>query len=81
MLIRFDNGYTIYSHIQLYGKWYIRNPKTNRQLRLAIHNENKSALLYSASDIEVLRDEEVPGHPFVSLKSGTRSFKRRGISR
>jgi endonuclease VIII len=70
MLIRFDNGYTIYSHNQLYGKWYIRNtynyPKTNRQLRLAIHNENKSALLYSASDIEVLRDEEVPGHPFVS---------------
>jgi endonuclease VIII len=79
MLIRFDNGYTIYSHIQLYRKWYIRNPKTNRQLRLA--NENKSALLYSAFDIEVLRDEEVPGHPFVSLKSGTRSFKRRGISR
>lgn len=70
MLIRFDNGYTIYSHNQLYGKWYIRStynyPKTNRQLRLALHNEKKSALLYSASDIEVLRDEEVPGHPFVS---------------
>ncbi|MHA7136859.1 endonuclease VIII [Rossellomorea arthrocnemi] len=70
MLIRFDNGYTIYSHNQLYGKWYIRNtynyPKTNRQLRLALHNEKKSALLYSASNIEVLRDEEVPGHPFVS---------------
>ncbi|MGM0751523.1 MAG: endonuclease VIII [Bacillota bacterium] len=70
MLIHFDNGYTIYSHNQLYGKWYIRNlynyPKTNRQLRLALHNEKKSALLYSASDIEVLRDEEVPEHPFVS---------------
>ncbi|WP_406687648.1 endonuclease VIII [Rossellomorea vietnamensis] len=70
MLIRFDNGYTIYSHNQLYGKWYIRNtynyPKTNRQLRLALHNEKKSALLYSASDIEVLRDEEVPSHPFIS---------------
>ncbi|MCR8847868.1 endonuclease VIII [Rossellomorea sp. SC111] len=70
MLIRFDNGYTIYSHNQLYGKWYIRNtynyPKTNRQLRLALHNEKKSAFLYSASDIEVLRDEEVPSHPFIS---------------
>ncbi|QHT45041.1 endonuclease VIII [Bacillus sp. SB49] len=70
MLIRFDNGYTIYSHNQLYGKWMIRNaynyPKTNRQLRLAIHNEKKSALLYSASDIEVLRDEEVPAHPFIA---------------
>ncbi len=43
MLIRFDNGYTIYSHNQLYGKWYVRSsynyPSTNRQLRLAIHNE------------------------------------------
>ncbi|WP_236784647.1 hypothetical protein [Alteribacter salitolerans] len=70
MLIRFDNGYTIYSHNQLYGKWMISNayqyPRTNRQLRLAIHNEKKSALLYSASDIDVLRDEEVPAHPFVS---------------
>ncbi|MCA0173218.1 endonuclease VIII [Bacillus sp. RAR_GA_16] len=70
MLIRFDNGYTIYSHNQLYGKWIIRNaynyPKTNRQLRLALHNEKKSALLYSASDIEVLRDEEVPLHPFIA---------------
>ncbi|WP_347861814.1 endonuclease VIII [Salimicrobium sp. PL1-032A] len=69
MLTRFDNGYTIYSHNQLYGKWMIRNaynyPKTNRQLRLAIHNEKKSALLYSASDIEVLRDEEVWDHPFI----------------
>ncbi|TGB01269.1 endonuclease VIII [Halobacillus salinus] len=70
MLTRFDNGYTVYSHNQLYGKWYTRNaynyPKTNRQLRFAIHNEKKSALLYSASDIEVLRDEEVEDHPFIS---------------
>ncbi|RLQ94055.1 endonuclease VIII [Falsibacillus albus] len=70
MLIRFDNGWTIYSHNQLYGKWMVRNaynyPKTNRQLRLAIHNEKKSALLYSASDIEVLRDEEVDMHPFIA---------------
>ncbi|MGD6795988.1 endonuclease VIII [Metabacillus indicus] len=69
MLIRFNNGYTIYSHNQLYGKWVVRNaytyPKTNRILRLAIHNEKKSALLYSASDIEVLRDSEVPAHPFI----------------
>ncbi|WP_082231969.1 endonuclease VIII [Halobacillus massiliensis] len=73
MLIRFNNGYTVYSHNQLYGKWYVRNPynypKTNRQLRFAIHNEKKSALLYSASDIEVLRDEEVELHPFI-VKAG-----------
>ncbi|UOQ44749.1 endonuclease VIII [Halobacillus salinarum] len=69
MLIRFENSFTIYTHNQLYGKWYVRNaynyPSTNRQLRLAIHNEKKSALLYSASEIEVLRNEEVEDHPFI----------------
>ncbi|MFC4736631.1 endonuclease VIII [Bacillus daqingensis] len=69
MLTRFNNGYTVYSHNQLYGKWIIRNvynyPQTNRQLRFAVHNEKKSALLYSASDIEVLPDEEVAEHPFI----------------
>lgn len=70
ILIRFANGYNIYSHNQLYGKWIIRPaydyPNTNRQLRLAIHNQHRSALLYSASDIEVLRDEELANHPFLS---------------
>lgn len=70
MLTRFENGYTVYSHNQLYGKWIIRNaynyPDTKRQLRFAIHNEKKSALLYSASDIEVLREEEVAEHPFIA---------------
>ncbi|WP_101841860.1 endonuclease VIII [Halobacillus sp. Marseille-P3879] len=73
MLIRFSNQYSIYSHNQLYGKWYVRNaynyPKTNRQLRLALHNEKKSALLYSASDIEVMRHEEAAVHPFI-MKAG-----------
>ena len=70
MLIRFDNNLSIYSHNQLYGKWMIRNaydyPDTNRQLRLAIHNEHKSALLYSASDIDVLDKNAIAIHPFLS---------------
>lgn len=70
LLIRFENDLTIYSHNQLYGRWVIRNrgnfPKTNRQLRLAIHNQKKSALLYSASDIEVLTNDEIANHPFLS---------------
>jgi endonuclease VIII len=63
LLIRFDNQLGIYSHNQLYGKWIIRKaysyPETNRQLRLALHNRKKSALLYSASDIAVLTEAEV----------------------
>ena len=70
MLIRFDNGLSIYTHNQLYGKWMIRQaynyPETKRQLRLAIHNNEKSALLYSASDIEVLDENAIAIHPFLS---------------
>ena len=70
MLTRFDNGLTLYSHNQLYGRWYItRRPKlpdTNRQLRVAFHTETHSALLYSASDIEVLTQRQLERHPFLS---------------
>lgn len=70
ILTRFDNQLNIYSHNQLYGKWIIRNaydfPDTNRQLRLAIHTQQKSALLYSASEIDVLHDNDLSSHPFLS---------------
>lgn len=48
----------MYSHNQLYGKWFVRpageRPETKRQLRFAVHTTDRSALLYSASEIEVL---------------------------
>ena len=70
ILTRFANGLNIYSHNQLYGRWEVRKaydfPETKRQLRLAIHNTEKSALLYSASAIEVLHNSELGSHPFLS---------------
>lgn len=70
MLIRFEGGLSIYSHSQLYGRWYVRPagqlPRTGRTLRLAIHNPDRSALLYSASEIDVLRPAEIETHPFLS---------------
>jgi endonuclease-8 len=70
LLMRFSNQLTIYSHNQLYGVWYIRQagtyPATNRQLRLALHTAKTSALLYSASEIQVLNDDEVAAHPFLA---------------
>ena len=71
MLTHFDNGLSVYTHNQLYGKWMIRKAHsyhdTNRQLRFAIHNAKKSALLYSASDIHILSSpSEIENHPFLS---------------
>lgn len=69
MLTRFNNGLTLYTHNQLYGRWYTarrpRMPKTNRSLRVALHTATHSALLYSASDIEVLTEKQLARHPFL----------------
>lgn len=69
MLTHFSNGYSIYSHNQLYGRWVMTRggdaPDTGRQLRLAIHVPGAAALLYSASDIEVWPSNEIHEHPFL----------------
>ena len=70
ILTRFSNGATLYSHNQLYGRWYTmkrpRMPDTKRQLRVELHTATHSALLYSASDIEVLSPTQLEAHPFLS---------------
>jgi endonuclease-8 len=69
ILLEFADGTTIYTHNQLYGRWMFsdpdRRPDTNRQLRLALSSTDRSALLYSASEIEVLAPGELDDHPFV----------------
>ena len=69
MLTRFANGLTLYSHNQLYGRWYTVDrpglPDTTRQLRVGLHTATQSALLYSASDIEVLTSKQLARHPFL----------------
>ena len=70
LLIAFDQGLTLYSHNQLYGVWYLRRrgqlPNTARSLRVALHTETDSALLYSASDIAVLDADELLRHPYLA---------------
>lgn len=65
----FENNLAMYSHNQLYGKWMVRDagekPNTNRSLRVAIHNGEKSAYLYSASQIEVLDKAEISEHSYI----------------
>ena len=69
MVTCFDNGFAIYSHNQLYGRWICcpanQVPATTRQLRLGIYTKDQWALLYSASEIEVLREDEISEHPFI----------------
>ena len=70
MLTRFAGGLTVYSHNQLYGRWYVmprgRLPRTRRQLRFAVTAGKRRALLYSASEIEVLDARAESRHPYLS---------------
>lgn len=69
ILTRFDVGVSVYSHNQLYGRWYVQRagtyPATGRSLRMEVRGPAKSALLYSASEIEVLRPEDEPVHGYL----------------
>ena len=70
ILVHFEGSLSVYAHSQLYGRWYVTRrgklPQTNRSLRFSIQSDEKSALLYSASEIDVLTPAEVDRHPFLS---------------
>jgi endonuclease-8 len=70
LLTHFAGGLTVYSHNQLYGVWRVvkpgRVPATARELRLAIRAREAWALLYSASEIEVLPRERLAAHPYLA---------------
>jgi endonuclease-8 len=66
----FGNGLHLYSHNQLYGRWYVARrgslPRTNRSLRVALHTDSHSALLYSASEIELLDEAGLAAHAYLA---------------
>lgn len=70
MLTRFEGGLVLYSHNQLYGRWYVersgKTPRTSRSLRVALHGPEKSAYLFSATDVSLWPDDELSTHPFLS---------------
>jgi endonuclease-8 len=69
LLTRFDHGWTLYSHNQLYGVWKIaaagERPDSGRSLRVALETDERAILLYSASDVAMWRSDEIHAHPFL----------------
>lgn len=69
LLTAFDSGWTLYTHNQLYGVWKVarpgQRPGTTRSLRVALETADAAILLYSASDIELWRSDEIDAHPFL----------------
>ena len=73
LLIRFDNGLSLYSHSQLYGRWTVNKASTeirwNRSLRAEFVAEGYAVRLWSATDVEVLPTDKEEEHPYI-LKLG-----------
>ena len=70
LIVCFEDGSAVYTHNQLYGKWLVgptgQRPDTTRDLRFALETDRHAALLYSASDIELWRTDELGQHPYIS---------------
>jgi endonuclease VIII len=69
LLIEFDNGITHYSHNQLYGEWEVHDgapdPDDGRTVRVVIATPTHTAILYSATQIDLLPTREVERHPYI----------------
>jgi endonuclease-8 len=70
LLIEFDNGLTHYSHNQLYGEWEVNegppDPEDRRAVRVIIATPSHSAILFSATQIDLLPTSEVERHPYIA---------------
>ena len=69
IIIRINDGLSIISHNQLYGKWTFNRPqtsiKTNRQLRIEFMTKTKVVRLWSATDISLYRTNQELEHPYL----------------
>jgi len=71
MLIEFSSGVTHYSHNQLYGRWSVMpasgDPsRARRVVRVVLGNEDRLAVLYSATQIELLPTAALARHRFLA---------------
>ena len=69
-VLLFDVGAALYVHLQLYGRWMVRRagdwPRTGRSLRVALHTDRQMALLYSASDVQMLEPAALAAQPYLA---------------
>ena len=70
LLMRFDNGLTLYSHSQLYGRWTVNRVTTkvrwNRSLRAEFISKGYTVRLWSATDVEVVPTRDEEAHPYIA---------------
>jgi len=70
LLIEFDRGVTHYSHNQLYGQWRVLRPDRaiddTRAIRVVLATTERIAVLYSATEVELLTAPALARHPYLA---------------
>ena len=70
LLIEFDRGVTHYSHNQLYGRWRVLRPDRaiddTRAIRVVLATAERIAVLYSATEVELLTAPALARHPYLA---------------
>lgn len=71
LLIHFDSGQVIYSHLRMEGSWHIYRPgekwqRPERQARVVIETEAFVAICFNAPVVELLTEKGVQRHPTLS---------------
>ena len=69
VVCQLNNGQSIITHNQLYGKWTVNlrktKPKTGRALRIEMNTRTYSVRLWSATDITLYKTEDETLHPYI----------------
>lgn len=70
VLIEYDRGITHYRHNQLFGEWEISRgmpaADERRAARVVLATATHTAILYSATEIELLGTRDVERHPYIA---------------
>jgi endonuclease-8 len=71
MLMSFDDGRVLYTHMRMHGSWHIYRPgerwqKPAGMARIALYTQKAVAVCFNAPVVELLRPAEVAHHPMLA---------------
>lgn len=70
IVFHLEGGRAIFSHTQLYGRWYVlepgESPPSGKKLALSLETKSHTATLCSTSRVEVLDEADLTTHKFLS---------------
>lgn len=72
LLIAFDDGYVLHTHMRMSGAWHVYQPSSRwrrpaHQARAVIEVDRATAVCFGAPVVEVMRERELSRHPALGV--------------